>query len=76
MPSILVQIIGYLAPAFLAASFLFKKADTIRWVNSIGCLLFIVYGLCISAYPVVIANVVIVAINAHYFIFKRRKNHD
>ncbi|MDR1698675.1 MAG: hypothetical protein LBR75_02470, partial [Prevotellaceae bacterium] len=64
--------IGYLAPAFLVLSFLFKDVVKLRLINSIGCLFFIIYGLLISAYPVVIANGIIVGINVYQLILGRK----
>lgn len=68
----LVNLIGYLAPACLVVSFLFKSVTKLRIANSVGCLLFIAYGLLIEAYPVVIANVVIVAINIYHLFLKKK----
>ena len=34
-------------------------------INSIGCFLFIIYGVKVYAYPVVIANAVIILINIY-----------
>ncbi len=70
-----VEIIGYLAPAFLVLSFLFKDVTKLRLVNSVGCVFFIIYGLLISAYPVVIANSVVIGVNI-YQIFFNSKNKD
>ena len=72
MPTIVIETIGYLAPAFLVLSFLFKDMFKLRLINSIGCGFFIIYGFLISAYPVVIANVIIVGINLHYLLFKKK----
>jgi uncharacterized protein with PQ loop repeat len=68
-----IDIIGYLAPAFLVLSFLFKDVRKLRLTNSIGCVLFIVYGILIAAYPVVIANAIIVCINVYQLFFKKEK---
>ena len=62
----IVDAIGYLAPAVLVASFFFKNVVTLRYINSVGCILFIAYGLLISAYPVAIANFIIVLTNAYH----------
>jgi len=73
MPDIVIEIIGYLAPVFLVLSFLFKDVFKLRLTNTIGCVFFIIYGFLISAYPVVIANAIIVCINVYHLFFKRIK---
>ena len=74
MPTIVIEIIGYLAPAFLVLSFLFKDMFKLRLINSVGCVFFIIYGFLISAYPVVIANVIVVCINIYHLFFSETKN--
>ena len=73
MSNIVIEIIGYLAPAFLVLSFLFKNMVKLRIVNNIGCLFFVAYGLLISAYPIVIANAIIVGINIYHLFFNKNK---
>ncbi|MDR0567108.1 MAG: hypothetical protein LBG47_08770 [Prevotellaceae bacterium] len=67
----IVDVIGYLAPAVLVASFFFKNVATLRCVNTVGCILFIAYGLLIAAYPVAIANAIIAIANGYHL--TRRK---
>jgi uncharacterized protein with PQ loop repeat len=55
-----------MAPAALVASFFFKNVATLRCVNTVGCILFIAYGLLISAYPVVVANLIIALTNVYH----------
>ena len=74
MPNnVVIEIIGYLAPAFLVLSFLFKDIFKLRLINSVGCVCFIIYGILISAYPVVIANAIIVCINMYHLFFSKKK---
>lgn len=73
MSPVAVNIIGYLAPAFLALSFLFKDLVKLRIINSIGCSFFVVYGLLIAAYPIVVANVIIIGINVYQLVFNKGK---
>jgi uncharacterized protein with PQ loop repeat len=74
MSNVVIETIGYLAPAFLVLSFLFKDMVKLRLINSIGCVFFIVYGFLISAYPVVIANAIVVAINIYHLFFAKKQN--
>ena len=46
-----IELLGYMATFFVAASFLFKSIIHLRIVNTIGAVLFVVYGLmkrCLS----------------------------
>ena len=73
MSELTINIIGYLAPAFLVLSFLFKNMVKLRLINSVGCLFFVVYGFLIAAYPIVIANTIIIGINMYYLFFSGKK---
>ena len=69
MMSMLTQLMGYLAFIFLAVSLWVNNDVKFRWVNSLGCLSFIFYGIFIHAFPIVLTNSVLLAINI-YFLFK------
>ena len=72
MPDIAVHIIGYSATILLVLSFLFKDVVKLRTVNTVACVLFVIYSVIIHAYPVAIANAIIVAINLyHLFLAKK-----
>ena len=62
--------IGYLASAGVLLSFLMKKLQTLRVVNTVGCFLFVVYGLVLPeiSWPIIVTNVAIIGINAFYLI--------
>jgi len=59
----MISILGYLAALFLATSLLVKRALWFRWINLFGNLTFIAYGAVIHAFPVVLTNSVLFAIN-------------
>lgn len=63
-----VELIGYLASAAVLISFLMKDINKLRLVNSIGCVLFIIYGFMLSpiSWPVIITNAAIIMVNAYY----------
>ncbi len=50
------ELVGIFAGLFVLASFLFKGELKIRVVNSIGALLFIIYGSLIGSLPVTLIN--------------------
>ena len=43
----------------------------LRIINSVGCLMFVIYGLNVGAYPVALANAIIIIINI-YNVYKLR----
>jgi uncharacterized protein with PQ loop repeat len=67
----LTEWVGYLAMTVLLVSFMMKNVTKLRIINSVGCLFFVVYGLLISQYPIVITNVAIILINFYYLFLKK-----
>jgi len=65
----LAQLLGYLAFIFLAVSLWVNNDIKFRWINSLGSLSFVFYGILIHAFPIVLTNGVLLAINI-YFLFK------
>lgn len=64
--------IGYAATAVLLSSFTMKTLKSLRIINSVACLMFIVYGILLSwAWPIIISNAAIFAINIYYLILKK-----
>lgn len=64
----MVEMIGYLASLMVAISLMMKNIVSLRWINSIGCGLFVIYGTVIEAWPVAFMNAFIVGINMYYLI--------
>lgn len=59
--------IGYLASLVLMISFLMKNINTLRIINSIGAILFVVYGILLAtSWPIIITNTFILGINTYY----------
>ena len=56
-----IELLGYTATFFVAASFLFKSIVSLRTVNCIGAILFVIYGLVKQTYPVALLNIFLVA---------------
>ena len=70
-----VEWIGYLASFFLLLSFLMRNITTLRYINSLGCLFFVAYGILLESYPIIVTNAAIVLINI-YYLFINRKNEN
>jgi hypothetical protein len=64
----MVVLVGYLASAFLAYSLVVNNALKFRYLNILGCLAFIIYGVLIEAFPVILANSILLLINIYQLI--------
>ena len=62
------EILGIGATTFIVLGFCFKKVNTIRMLNMVGSIMFIIYGLMIGATYTWIANGILFCINAIYII--------
>jgi hypothetical protein len=67
-----VDIFGYASSLVVLASYLINDIRKLRIVNSVGCFMFVLYGVAIGAVPVVLMNVAVIGINI-YFVFKVRR---
>ncbi|MFG6686205.1 uroporphyrinogen decarboxylase [Mariniflexile sp. HNIBRBA6329] len=67
-----VEWIGYAAMATVLISFLMKSVHKLRIVNSLGCLLFVFYGVLLEpiSNPIIITNTAIFCINIYYLLKK------
>lgn len=68
-----VSIIGYIASFLVLVSFLLKDMKKLRIVNTIGCLVFILYGVYLHSLPVIITNSSIVCINLYFLYIKNKQ---
>ena len=59
----MIVAIGYLASAFLAFSLMVNNALKFRWLSIMGCFTFIIYGVLFNAFPVILANSILLCIN-------------
>lgn len=57
-------LLGYVASVLLALSLLVSNELRFRWLNLFGCLSFIVYGILINAFPIILTNTILLLINA------------
>lgn len=59
--------IGYIASLVLMVSFLMKNIYTLRIINSIGAILFVIYGVMLAiSWPIIITNTFILGVNSYY----------
>jgi uncharacterized protein with PQ loop repeat len=65
--------VGYAASLALIISFMMKNINTLRIINSIGAVLFVVYGIMLeTSYPIIITNAFILMVNIYYLTYKRK----
>lgn len=71
-------ILGYFASVLLAISLIVNNDLKFRWLNTLGCVSFIVYGTLINALPVIITNSLLLLINVFYLIkiYRATENFD
>lgn len=69
----MVEIIGYIGSALVALSLTMSNIWKLRWINMIGAVFFVLYGLVVKTYPVVAVNAFIAVIDAYYLIEMARK---
>ena len=63
------EYIGYLASLLVLVSFLMKNMVRLRWLNTLGCMVFIAYGLLLQSIPIIITNAAIVVIHSYYLFY-------
>ncbi len=64
--------VGYLASLALIISFMMKNVRTLRIINSIGAVLFVIYGIMLQiSYPIIITNGFILGANIYYLFLKK-----
>ncbi|MBA3970878.1 MAG: YgjV family protein [Bacteroidetes bacterium] len=70
----ITDIVGYLASIIVLVAFLMKNIRTLRIINSIGCVLFVVYGILLNfSIPIIITNAAIACINGYYLLRTSQK---
>ena len=64
--------VGYLAMLALLISFMMKDVRRLRLINSIGAVLFVIYGFMLTtSWPIIITNSAILCINFYYLFVKK-----
>jgi hypothetical protein len=53
--------IGWVATFVFASSYFVKSPNKLRWIQALGALLWITYGILLHAVPVIAANVIVAA---------------
>jgi hypothetical protein len=74
----IIPYFGYLASLCLIIALLVNNDLKFRWFNTAGNVFFIVYAIVLSAFPVLITNLILLCINAWYLfkVYRRQENFD
>ncbi|MBA5247121.1 uroporphyrinogen decarboxylase [Marnyiella aurantia] len=64
---------GYTASVFIVLSFVLKDIKKIRFVNMIGCILFVLYGIYSGMlWPIIIPNAILCFVQIYHLIKKEK----
>ncbi len=76
--SIFIEAVGYVGSALIILSMLMTSLVKLRVINTVGCVVSIIYSLIIGSYPVAIMNICLVFINAWNLVrlFRPNKHFD
>jgi len=67
-----IDYFGYFSSAVIVIAFMVNDIFWLRVFNIIGCSLFIIYGFLLTAYPVIVLNLLVISINL-YKLYKEKK---
>lgn len=70
----MIEILGTIASLFVFVSFIFNDEKTMRLINIIGCVLFVIYGIIIISWSVILVNGGLIILHI-YKLIKRRFNN-
>ena len=68
MSELIIPATGYAASVLLAISLLVTNDLKFRWLNTLGCVCFILYGVLINAFPIILTNSILFLINLYYLV--------
>jgi hypothetical protein len=58
-----IEIWGYISMIVVVVSMLMKNIKKLRLLNTVACSMFVIYGVVLNAYPIVIMNLIVIGIN-------------
>lgn len=72
----MIEIIGYIATFITGVSLMMENLKTLRLLNALGCLVWILYGLVLNSMPIVVTNVGILGIHFSKFLKEKYIKQD
>jgi len=67
-----IDILGWVATGVIIASFLVKDMLMLRTINTVGTVLWLIYGALKQDYPVMVVNLLIVTTHVIWFLKDKR----
>lgn len=58
------DLIGWLATSIFAVSYFVRNPSSMRWVQALAAVCWIIYGVVLHATPVIVANIIVVTLAA------------
>jgi len=74
--SVVYEIIGYVASAFIIASLLQRSILRLRLIGLVGAIGFVVYSVLIAAYPIAVVNLIAAGIHLYFLRKLSRYKHE
>ena len=69
-----VEVLGVIATLFIIVAFSLDDKNSIRILDIIGAVLFVIYGICIQSISVIVLNIVLICINIYKLCVDVNKN--
>ena len=70
----LIELIGFLATFLVFISFIPKDIKLIRWLNLIGSILFVIYGIVVGAFWTSVLNICLIIVQVYHLVKIRKKS--
>lgn len=68
------DLIGYIGTGFVLGSFLVNDITRLRIINTIGAVMWLIYGIALSLKPQILVNASIILIHFYWFYNNMRKS--
>ena len=65
---LILELMGYLSSVIVLISFLMSSVVKLRIINSIGCIVFVIYAILIKSYPTAFLNACLIGVNIYYLV--------
>ena len=67
----MANVLGYMASVFIVGSFLLKDLRRVRFVNLLGCICFVLYGIFNGMlWPIIIPNFILAGVQIYHLLKK------
>lgn len=72
-PKVLLEIFGYVGSGLVVVSMMMKSVKKLRIINMCGSVISAIYAAIVPAYPLMLMNICLIAINAYHLIRSYRE---